>query len=145
MNAPVGSGRRVLNCAPPAAMAADAEGAATVPTAATPATRRAVNPALRERREREKKCFTFMRLLFGFPPAGVAIGVLRSVAIWLPTRAGPPNRSRAVFKRAAPPKVTSREAARLHSHGRSHSAEPRKHAHQRSERWPARARSGQPR
>src|SRR3954447_18881084 len=64
MNAPVGSGLRVLNCAPPAAMAADALGAAIAPTAATPATRRAVSPALRERREREKKCFTFMRLLF---------------------------------------------------------------------------------
>src|SRR3954452_10935201 len=75
MNAPVGSGRRVLNCAPPAAMAADALGAAIAPTAATPATRRALSPALRERREREKKCFTFMRLLFAFPPARVAIGV----------------------------------------------------------------------
>src|SRR3954449_10581395 len=76
MNAPVGSGRRVLNCAPPAATAADALGAAIAPTAATPATRRALSPALRERREREKKCFTLMRLLFGLPPANwVAISV----------------------------------------------------------------------
>src|SRR3954462_2068159 len=64
MNAPVGSGLRVLNCAPTAAMAADALGAAIAPTAPTPATRRAVSPALREGREREKKCFTLMRLLF---------------------------------------------------------------------------------
>src|SRR3954469_20238729 len=85
MNAPVGSGRRVLNCAPPAAMAADALGAAIAPTAATPATRRAVSPALRERREREKKCFTFMRLLF----------VSRA-----------PIGHRAVLKRATPRKVT---------------------------------------